>query len=160
MKTLFLLRHAKSEDIGFFQKDYERHIVDRGINEMHILAKHFNQKYPIPDLILCSSATRTTETLNEFLKFNTIDAGKIIFLKELYHASASEIFNSINAHFNECERLMLVGHNFGISSLANLLSETGAPELKTSCMHIIQFLDQMEIYKGKLITTIQPKLLK
>jgi phosphohistidine phosphatase len=160
MKTLFLLRHAKSEEIGFFQKDFERHIVERGVNEVQLLAKHFNEKYPLPDFILCSSSTRTTETLNEFLKINPIDKEKVVMLKELYHASASEMFNSINEYFNECDNLMLIGHNFGISSLANLLSDSGAPELKTSCMHIVQFQQQMELYKGKLIATIQPKLLK
>lgn len=160
MKTLYLLRHAKSEDVGFFQKDFERHIVERGINEMQTLAQFFKSKYPMPELILCSSATRTTETLNEFLKVNPIDNDNIKYLKELYHASASEIFNTVNAHYNSYKSMMVVGHNFGISSLANLLSDTGAPELKTACMHILQFPNQMELYKGKLIATIQPKLLK
>lgn len=156
MKTLILLRHAKSEPQSFNKKDFDRSIIDRGINDITKIAIAFKELNLHPDMVLCSTSKRTRMTLDYFSRI-IVDIDKVNFVDELYHASASEILQVIDEHVNDEDCIMVVGHNFGISNLANVLSSTGAEEMPTSGIHIFQFDKIVKPYEGKLIHSLRPK---
>ncbi len=156
MKTLILLRHAKSELPSVSQKDFDRRLNDRGKIDIIKVGVAFNLLGILPDCILCSSSARTRETLDAYLKVSGHKT-KIHYLDQLYHASASEILNTVNQYVDQYNCIMVVGHNFGISTLAYKLSSNGAEQMSTSAIHVLQFDNQIEAYKGNLIHSLNRK---
>ena len=63
MKTILLLRHAKSSWDSAAQNDHDRPLNKRGERAAALMAVHLCEAAPRPDLILCSTATRTRQTL-------------------------------------------------------------------------------------------------
>ncbi len=156
MKTLILLRHAKSELPSVSQKDFDRRLSDKGRIDIVKVSVAFNLLGIQPDAILCSSSTRTRETLETYLKVSGVKT-KILYLDELYHASASEILNIVNQYENQYNHIMVVGHNFGISTLADRLSKSGAEQMSTSAIHVLEFAETIEPYQGSLIHSLNKK---
>jgi phosphohistidine phosphatase SixA len=72
-------------------------------------------------------------------------------------ASASEILSTVNQYDNQYNCIMVVGHNFGISTLADKLSSTGAEQMSTSTIHVLEFSDKIEAYQGKLTHSLNRK---
>ncbi len=156
MRILILLRHAKSEEPGFVKPDYERKLKEKGVRDINKVASEFIKLNLNPAIILCSSATRTRETLDELLKYLQ-PAPEIRYLESLYHASASEILDLINSFGKDSEIIMEVGHNFGISQLADYLSRDPCRELPTSGLIVLGFEKDIEMGKGKILHLIIPK---
>lgn len=156
MRILILLRHAKSEEPGFIKPDYERKLKEKGVRDINKVAAEFIKLDLNPSIILCSSATRTRETLHEFLgHLQTVPEVK--FFESLYHASASEILDHINTYGKDSDIIMEVGHNFGISQLADYLSRDTCRELPTSGLVVLGFEKDIEMGKGKILHLIIPK---
>lgn len=155
-KKLLLLRHAKSEEISFTKPDFKRNITEKGSNDILKVANYFNSKYSFPNLILCSSANRTMQTAQLFLAEQNVNPN-IIYLDNLYHASASELLEIINQYKATFDFIAVIGHNFGISQLADILSTDGCSELPTSGFALFEFQKDYEIYKGNLIEFLHPK---
>jgi phosphohistidine phosphatase len=156
MKTLILLRHAKSEDPSLLKKDFNRNLKQRGINDIHSVANAFLHFNLYPTLVLCSSANRTRETISEFQKAINSQY-KVNYLDDLYHASASNILEIIQNNESTADVIMVLGHNFGISELAFYLGEDACNELPTSGMVIFQFSDHIKAGGGKCLHYITPK---
>ncbi|HEY1047432.1 MAG TPA: hypothetical protein VGF79_13380 [Bacteroidia bacterium] len=158
MKTIVLMRHAKSEPSAFLKSDFERKIIERGISDVKKISTYFLSKYEMPQLVLSSSAMRTKQTIQLFLE--TTDIKRIPeYIEGLYHAQASKMLDIINEKIVGYDSAMIVGHNFGISQLANILSSSGAEEMSTSSICILEFKDRIMPYEGKLIEYIKPKLI-
>lgn len=149
-QQLILLRHAKSVSQITFS-DFERTLNEKGRQDAPRVAKVFKSLKVIPDIILCSTANRTKETLALF----DLDV-PVEFLDNLYHASASEIYDII-LNYSQYQTIMVVGHNFGISNLANQLSSTGASEMSTCGLYIFSFPENIELYKGTMLHYLSPK---
>ena len=115
MRLLTLLRHAESLQSSDIDKD--RILSENGINQALAIAEFYkNNKNYLPDLILCSSATRTRQTIKPLLKNFAID---VTYLDHLYYATAQEIKELV-----ECQKtgkLMIVSHNPAISGIAKFL---------------------------------------
>ena len=156
MKTLILLRHAKSEDPSILKTDFNRNLKTKGIDNIHAVAKIFLEYNIQPDIVLCSAANRTIETIAEFQKaINT--AYNVHYMEELYHASASNILEIIQNQDSNADVVMVVGHNFGISELALYLGEKACSELPTSGLVVFQFTKQIHAGEGKCLHFITPK---
>ena len=149
-QRLILLRHAKSVS-QFTSSDFNRTLNEKGRKDAPEVAKAFKLLDILPDIILCSTAIRTKETLALF----NMDA-PVQYLDDLYHASASEMFDIISENQNY-QTIMVVGHNFGITNLANQLSTTGAEEMNTCGLYIMEFPESIELNKGKMLHYLSPK---
>ena len=116
---LYLLRHAKTNQISPTGKDFDRELLPKAYEQCAEL-KRYLQDHPIaPKYILCSSAVRTRQTLDQ-IKDLFADV-PLTFLDELYLASAGELLKIIN-ELQSPEDILLIGHNEGISELASELS--------------------------------------
>ena len=114
-KRLILMRHAKSE---WFSDEYDmsRSLARRGVKDAVKMGKWFSSKLP-PDRILCSSATRATETL-DFLEIGAErDLRSItLVLDALYGCSFDSLIQIIEEHESYGD-LMIIGHNPSLEQL-------------------------------------------
>ena len=126
MKTILLLRHAKSAWNDTTLNDHDRPLNRRGERSAKAMAEHLSHKGPRPDLILCSTATRTRQTLAPLIKRLGSKAPLIALEDTLYLASEESLMERLRALGDEVATVLLVGHNDGIWRLAEALAGRGA----------------------------------
>jgi len=125
LKTLLLLRHAKSAwgDAGL--PDHERPLNRRGEQAAGAMARHIAHHCPRPDLILCSTATRTRQTLAPLLQRLVPPVPPIALEKALYLASEARLLARLREAPDTAFTILLIGHNDGIGQLAEALAGSG-----------------------------------
>lgn len=133
MKTILLLRHAKSAWDSAAPSDHDRPLNRRGERSAAVMADHLVTAGPRPDLILCSTAVRTRQTLAPLVKALGLPAPPISLEKELYLASEDALLERLRALSEETQTVLLIGHNDGIGQLAAMLAGHG-PEPALSDM--------------------------
>lgn len=115
MRTLYLLRHAKS-DWGEALNDFDRPLAPRGVRDAGRMAHHFQKQQIRPDVVLCSTARRARETLA--LLGVTDRDGDVRFVDELYGAEPTDVLAVVRKMPNHAKSVMVVGHNPTLSDLA------------------------------------------
>jgi phosphohistidine phosphatase len=121
--TLYLLRHAKSSWADPALPDHERPLAPRGRRDSKRIAKHLRRLGYEPELILCSSAARTRETLD--LVRPAVPTSEVMVEDELYAASSEELLARIRLVPDAVASVMLIGHNPGLEQLALALASAG-----------------------------------
>jgi phosphohistidine phosphatase len=129
MKTILLLRHAKSAWGQPGLSDHERPLNKRGERAAEAMAEHIVHNAPRPDLILCSTAVRTRQTLAPLVHRLVSPAPPIALEKGLYLATEGELLVRLRAVAEEVRTVLLIGHNEGIGELAGALAGDGEPNL-------------------------------
>ena len=125
MKTILLLRHAKSAWSEPRLDDHERPLSRRGEQAAKAMAAHIARREPRPDLILCSTALRTRQTLAPLIKLLDAPAPPIALEKRLYLASEDVLLADLQAVADGVATVLLIGHNDGIWHLAEGLAGSG-----------------------------------
>jgi len=126
VRTLYLLRHLKSSWDEAGLPDHERPLAPRGRRAGKKLARHLRQERVAPDLVLCSTATRTRQTF-EAVKAALGDP-VVRFLPELYAASEATLLAAVRAVGPRTRSLLLIAHNPGLEDLAVGLAARGDGE--------------------------------
>ncbi len=127
MKTIYILRHAKSSWADGSLRDHDRPLNARGRAAAPRVGAHMQGAGYLPDLVLCSTATRTMRTLDAVLS-ELEGEPAIEFQEELYLAGPSEMLDLVRSGSDTAESILLVGHNPGTGMLAAALSGDGPPE--------------------------------
>ncbi len=123
MRTLVLLRHAKSDYPGGVA-DHERPLAERGIREAGLAGDWLRAQLPAVDAVLCSTATRTRQTLER-----TGIQAPVRFADRLYDATPGIVLGEIIGVAADVQTLLVVGHEPVMSGLALALAGAGsAPE--------------------------------
>ncbi|MBI2739955.1 MAG: histidine phosphatase family protein [Rhodospirillales bacterium] len=125
MKTLLLLRHAKSAWSDPRLDDHDRPLNGRGERAAKAMADRIARQGPRPDLILCSTAMRTRQTLAPLLKRLDGPAPPISLENGLYLASEDALLVRLRAVADDVPTVLLIGHNDGIGQLAADLASDG-----------------------------------
>lgn len=121
MRTLILMRHARS-DLGSSQlADHRRPLNDRGQHDALSMAQWIAEADLIPQIILASTALRVRETV-EALQAAWKDAPAAYFSDDLYLASPETILRSIRSDSLDSPRVMVVAHNPGVETLVYQLA--------------------------------------
>ena len=123
LPTLYLLRHAKSSWADALLPDHERPLAPRGRRDAKRIADHLVEQGIEPELVLCSTAARTRETL-ELLR-PVLRTSTVEFENELYAASAGDLLARVRLVPDGVESVMLIGHNPSLHQLALMLASTG-----------------------------------
>jgi phosphohistidine phosphatase len=123
LPTLYLLRHAKSSWADASLPDHERPLAPRGLRDAKRIAEHLVEQGIEPELVLCSTAARTRETL-ELLR-PVLRTSTVEFEDELYAAAAGDLLARVRLVPDGVESVMLIGHNPGLHQLALMLASTG-----------------------------------
>lgn len=123
-RRLFLLRHAKSSWDQPDLADLDRPLAARGRRAAIALAEHLRGLAQPPQLVLCSSAARTVETLQ--LIQSGLPAGTAVTVDAaLYGADAEELLDRVRQLPKTVAAALLIGHNPGIGDLAVMLAGHG-----------------------------------
>jgi phosphohistidine phosphatase len=125
MHTLYLLRHAKSSWADPSLADHERPLAPRGRRDAKRIAAHLVQFEIEPELVLCSTAVRTRDTL-ALVRPALGPTTRVELEAKLYAASSDELLDCIRALTDAVASAMLIGHNPGLQQLALDLASTGA----------------------------------
>ena len=171
MLTLSLLRHAKSSWNNPAIPDLDRPLATRGVVDAPLMGRAMTERGIDSDLVLCSSARRTRDTLALVLPELKVEP-KVVYDDALYHASAAEMLEMMRAVPPGASRLMLVGHNPEIHALALDLVGSG-PKLyrdklrdkyPTAGLVVVNFTSgawqSVTVNSGELKLFLTPKDLK
>ena len=161
MKTLLLLRHAKSSWDHPSLKDFDRPLNDRGTKAAPKMGAFMRRRKLKPDIILSSPAIRAKETIelvSESAGFPHID-----FEPAIYEATAERLLQIISRLDDQAKTAMLVGHNPGFDDL--LAALTGDHRhLSTAALACLEFdvatWRDVVCASGKLVWLARPKDLK
>ena len=122
MKKVILLRHAKSSWDDPTLDDHDRPLNNRGRAASPVIADWLASRAHVPDTVLCSSATRTRQTVNG-LRTRLPGLPDELVERSLYHASPEAMRDRLANLPQDCETVLLVGHQPGIGSLARQLAD-------------------------------------
>jgi phosphohistidine phosphatase len=131
MKTLILVRHAKSDWKAAYEDDFDRPLNDRGKRDAVNMAERLHQKGVQIDLILTSPARRARKTARAFAQRYELDTVKTIEVPELYLADAREISVVVSGLSDETDTVAIFGHNPGITVFANAQEVVRIDEMPT-----------------------------
>lgn len=111
MKRLIIVRHAKSIQYGYDQ-DFERTLTDRGRNDAERISIEMVKAKIVPDLIIASPATRTTQTARIFADTCQYPAANIRYVKKMYSGMLAPTFIEMLQEIDDqYTTVMTVGHN-------------------------------------------------
>jgi phosphohistidine phosphatase len=131
MKTLFLVRHAKSVTHFTGGSDFARGLNERGMKDAKEMAKRLIRKDILIDQFVSSPAVRAKTTAEIFVDQYNRKPEEIDLIPELYHAS-QDIFEEIIAALdNRFDRVAVFSHNPGISDFATYLSKSAITHMPT-----------------------------
>jgi phosphohistidine phosphatase len=131
MKNLFLVRHGKSSwDLPELD-DFERPLNNRGRLDAPLMARLLKNKKIKPDIMISSPASRaamTTRIISGILDYPTSD---IFYADKIYDAGIPELIQTIKTIGDHHTSAMLIGHNPGLTFLANHLADHHITNLPT-----------------------------
>lgn len=162
MKTLYLLRHAKSSWKQPEIPDFERPLNTRGKKDASLMGKLLKEKSLNIDVIISSPAKRAKKTAKKVAKKIAYKKEKIVLKQEIYEANISEIFGILEQINADIHSVMLVGHNPTLTDVANLLlKDAKIDNIPTAGVVAITFncqkWSEIEEIKGNLIFFEYPK---
>jgi phosphohistidine phosphatase len=136
MKTLLLLRHAKSSWKEADVKDFDRPLNQRGLRAAPQLGKLIRKRKLEPDLVLSSPAERARQTITMVLEAARLDV-ELRYDERIYEASAARLFEIVSQIEDSAGVVMLVGHNPGFEELLEALTGE-ARRLQTAALACIE----------------------
>ncbi|OAD92523.1 hypothetical protein A7A78_01040 [Aequorivita soesokkakensis] len=161
MKTLYLVRHAKSSwkhDVD----DHKRPLKKRGERDGKLVSEKVKTEIDPPQKMISSDATRAFSTAQFFKKALNISDANFETDHGLYDFSGQNVMRIIKALNNNLDSVMIVGHNHAFTSIANMLGNRYIENVPTCGFVMLQFDEKewSEITTGKTVKTIFPRDLK
>ncbi len=121
MRHLQLLRHAKSSWRDDALDDRDRPLSKRGRRAAEAIARRLAQEGAAFDLVLCSTALRTRQTLKPILAAS--EPRRVVFDRDLYLATPDQLLDYLRGLDDEVHSVLLIGHNPGLHELALALAD-------------------------------------
>lgn len=159
MKTLILLRHAKSSWNDPDLSDFDRPLNKRGLKAAPLIGTYLRRKKIQPDLVLSSPAERARETANLVIEHAAISS-QLRFDERIYAASATQLLTVVSQIEDSASVALLVGHNPGFEDLLSVF--TGhARHMSTAALAYltleIEKWSEAREHCGKLGWMVKPK---
>jgi len=160
MKTLLILRHAKSSWDNPALDDHERPLNERGRRDAPRMGELVREYGLIPDVVLSSDAVRarlTAEAVVEAARY----AGEILLDPHLYMAGPADILSLLPSVRENAETVMIVGHNPGLEQLVEQLTgkrhDLPTATLVQIGLPIDQWRDLRPLTRGTLVGLWRPE---
>lgn len=132
MKTIYLIRHAKSSWDFPLLSDEERPLIEKGIKRTKKLGDYLKSKNIAPEIIFSSHANRAFNTAQIIAKKLNIPEANIKIDRKIYNSGIDEIFLIIFGLPEQFNSVMLFGHNPVFTNLVNYFSDEKIDNLPTS----------------------------
>jgi len=139
MKNLYLIRHAKSSWDHPQLPDFDRPLNERGGKNAPEIGNRLKARRIFPDFVVSSPAVRARETILRIANEIDFPSGRIVFMEEIYGAGTDTLLEVINEFPDEAEISFLVGHNPGITDLAEYLTGASIGNIPTCGITSIEF---------------------
>lgn len=161
MKTLYLVRHAKSS-WKYDVSDHQRPLKKRGYNDATLVSEKVSSTMKPPEKIITSDANRARTTAEYFKKAFKIKDADYQETHDLYDFSGQEVMRVVNNLEDTLSCVMIVGHNHAFTSLVNMLGSEYIDNLPTSGFVAIDFEENhwKDINTGTTKNMIFPRHLK
>ena len=133
MKTLLLLRHAKSSRKSAHPIDFDRPLAPRGITAVPRMGREITRRGWLPDLALVSAARRTMQSW-ELISAALPRQPKVKYSETLYEAPVEALLAELRQIPDDVESVLLLGHNPGLQELAIGIAGPGSDQHSLSMM--------------------------
>lgn len=137
MKTLYLIRHAKSS-WTFDLNDHARPLGKRGRKDVMKMGQYLKEHVKPPEVIVTSTASRAFYTGLYLADGWGLNESKIQLESELYHAGISDMFKVIK-RLKGVDRAAIIGHNPGFTDMAIKLTDDWIDNIPTCGVMGIEF---------------------
>jgi len=161
MKQLMLIRHAKSSWETPL-KDFDRPLTVKGLQDAHLVSSEIRDFLPKSFLIWSSTAKRATETAMVFSQNLSFPLDSIHYKDSLYTFDARQLEEQLKSCPDECNHLIVFGHNEAITDFVNKFGSVFIDNVATCGFVSIIFESQSwnAITKGITQKIIFPRDLK
>jgi len=162
---LIIMRHAKSDWSTDAGSDFDRPLSGRGDRDAPRMAAWLADQGLVPGLILSSPALRTKQTVLAVVEKLQIPEQEIVWEPSIYEASLSQLLDVLDRYSSAADCVLLMGHNPGLDSLVEYLSDT-APDYRrgklmtTAAVAVLDFGDKgisTREHSAQLEMLVRPK---
>jgi phosphohistidine phosphatase len=161
MKTLYLVRHAKSSWDHANLSDHDRPLNHRGERDAPRMGKRLRKRKDRPEVIISSSAVRAQTTAAILATAIDYPASDIFIDERLYGAEPNDVISIIGDLDDGIHCAMLVGHNPTFTALVNALGRCDLDNMPTCGMAFLTFpfdsWKKIATVRGKLVDFDFPK---
>jgi phosphohistidine phosphatase len=144
MRTLVLIRHAKSSWANPLQSDFDRPLNERGKEEAPEMGIQLKKRKLFPDLIISSTAVRTRQTSRHIAEQIGYEPDNIKWEEKLYHCIPSVFEEVINEIDESVKTVFIVAHNPGITEFVNQLSPDFKIDNMPTCGVVATYIKDAE----------------
>jgi phosphohistidine phosphatase len=139
LKTLLLIRHAKSSWDNITLSDFERPLNERGKTDSPKMAKRLRKKNVKIDAFISSPAKRAKKTAQYFVKEFDSSDDDIIIISSLYDAGLNDFSQAVKDINDKYESAAIFSHNPGITAFANqLINNANIDNMPTCSIFAVQ----------------------
>ena len=163
MKTLLIMRHAKSSWKDLNLQDHDRPLNKRGKHDALLMGKLLRNQGTSLDLVVSSTALRAQTTANLFAKAFRYE-GESVLEGSVYRAQPIDILNLLSKYSDKYGSILLVGHNPTVAGVIEMLTASPGITMATCTLaHLTLTIDSWaEINRkqpviGKLVNLWAPK---
>jgi phosphohistidine phosphatase len=165
MKTLYIVRHAKSSWSDVDLADIDRPLKERGVNDAIKIGERLRERNINPDIIFSSNAIRALHTAMIIARYLDFPFQRLMTRKEIYASTKESLFHFLSAIDNQNEKVMIVGHDPTLTNFLNhFLPNQQLDKIPTSSVVELQILAEnwIELKKSttKTISQILPKTMQ
>lgn len=166
MKTVILVRHAKTEQLTDYSKsDFDRKLLPRGESDSFLVAEQLKNKGYLPDIFVTSSAKRAKQTSLIFAEKLNYSKADVIAEQFIYDGYTTSTMLSYFAKFDNLkDTVILFGHNPDIAGLTVNLTSEDLFHFPTGVLTVLNFnvntWNEIEARMGKVALYLYPNMLK
>ena len=137
--TLYVVRHAKAEDRAVFMSDHDRELLPEGIMASARIGRHLHGRGITADRLISSTAPRARDTAKVIAEQLAIDPATIILDEKLYEGGPKAYLAAVNALPDDCESVMIFGHNPDVSYFCEYLTHQDVGSMRKGGVAAITF---------------------
>lgn len=161
-RKLYLIRHSYAESPSG-GADFDRSLTSEGMNSARELGRYLTNSSFNPTGILCSTALRARETVQNLIEELEINEKNVAYKDVIYNASVRELLIEINQIKPDLKEVALIGHNPTITYFAEYLTGESIGNMEPCGMATIVFQkigwEGVSQASGKLDSYLHPKRL-
>jgi phosphohistidine phosphatase len=155
MKTLVIVRHAKSSWDQPGLSDFDRPLNERGKKDAPVMANRLKEKGIELDHLVSSPAKRAKKTAKYFAEEFRLKKEDIKLVEALYGATQSEFLQAVKEIEDKYDNVALFSHNPGVIDFASSLTNVHVDDMPTCAMFAVQantdsWIDFMEVERSFL----------
>ncbi|MBL4606094.1 MAG: histidine phosphatase family protein [Flavobacteriaceae bacterium] len=159
MKTLYIVRHAKSSWKYESVNDIDRPLKERGINDAELMSNFLSEEIDRPDVFISSVANRALHTGVIFCRNFNYPLSNLKIKKELYSFSDGYLVKTVKALDDSFDSAIIFSHDHGINTFVNKYGSKPIAHVSTCGVVGIRFDEKhwKNVKKGTTILIEFPK---